>query len=177
MLCPVFVRKNVTVKKRQYDQISRHGFTAPRYTGDIKVKEEKTVICGKKSEVILKASYKELFAHCEGEGKHEDLFYVCAHHGQSFLSPKQWNDKVDRWRGGVSGSRGIVDSVEVIQSSAVESEILAKEDKIMRIIASTKQDFKRRMRQSNKRYLTPEHWEQAFKEALEEWIVESVQNS
>jgi hypothetical protein len=54
---------------------------------------------------------------------------------------------------------------------------LAREDKYQRKIASVKSGIKRTMNQSNTRGMTTEHWRQAFEEALQEWIVESVQDS
>ena len=170
MLCPVWVKKLVKATK-YVDVLDINGKTTrePQV-----VKEEQIKICGCKSEVLLRVHYKKLDQWREREGKFTDDFALCAEHGEKYTALFRWKTKGHRVAGSVAGLRGTVERVEVLPLEGRDLVAQAREDKNQRKIASIKSGIKRTMCQSNTRGLTPDHWRQAFNEALDEWIVETT---
>lgn len=172
MLCPCWVKKMVNKTETV--------FTNGKATGNHKVKREDTLICGRKPAVLVQAHYGRLLSYRQNEGKLVDVFGMCAEHGAEFLNPKRWAERDDGRQGAaVSGQRGTVDRVEIIDSSSFSFDLEAKarEDKNLRKIAAIKSNIKRQMNQRNAQDLTVDHWRQAFSEILDEWIIEQVMDS
>ena len=177
-LCPVWVKKIANVTEAFWTKDARGNSVK---TGTNKVKKEKTMICGRKPEFFVRAFYKELHQYRKGEGKYEDLFCLCADHGPVLAADvAAWNSAgQSRWSGdrAVSGLRGLVERVEVVPPGEVAFASMAREDRDLRVMASVKSDFKRKMRQSNTSKLSVDQWRRVFEECVEEWLVEGVMES
>jgi hypothetical protein len=166
-LCPVWVEKIVKTKQT----IGANQVVVPK---------EKVVICGRKAEVYLRAHYKELDRYRKKEGKYNDLFGLCSQHGSEFASNADaWNRGICAWRSNqaLSGLRGLVERVEMVHMNEEDLLAVAEQDKILRLMAMCKKDFKRKMSQSGVSKLTVDHWRQVFDECIEEFVAEGIMDS
>lgn len=172
MLCPCWTEKVVNRTEVIFTLNAKGQNVA---SGTHKVKKADVLICGKKPAVLVRVHYSELHRWRQNEGKNSDVFALCIEHGAEFAEPSKWNiGKVQHRQGSISGQRGVVDFIEVIQG---DLEFQAKEDKNLRVMASVKQGIKRTMNQTNTKNLSIDHWRQVFEETLSEWIIEQVQDS
>lgn len=164
-LCPVWVEKVFKTKQ---------GVGAAQQI----VPKKKVAICGRKVEIYVRAFYKELHPYRQKEGKFDDLFGVCCGHGPKLMDVAAWEGMKHDWhRGVLSGLRGIVERVEMVPMSEGDLAALAKQDEMLRLMAMCKQDFKRKMNQTNVAKLTVDHWRQVFEECIEEFVAEQVMES
>ena len=170
-LCPVWTEKVVKCKEMIWDPATK------KSTGERIVPKKKTLICGRKPEVFLRAFYRELIHYRRDEGKHDDLFGLCREHGSAFSGVAAWARSARDHRGSVSGLRGVVERIEVVSPDEVDVAALARQDQAMRTMAAVKSDFKRKMRQRSTERLTVDHWRQLMEECIEEWVTESVMES
>jgi hypothetical protein len=170
-LCPVWTRKLVKVTKLEVGPSGKYDRKVVKPT-------EKQMLCGCKPVVYVRVHYAELSHYRRGEGKYDDVFGLCGSHAAMSGSALPWNRGEDRWRpGAVSGLRGTVERVEVVEMDASLLESEARRDKKLRLMASAKADFKRKMRQVSTQGLSVDDWRQVFEECVEEFVAESVMES
>jgi len=173
-LCPFWTPKVVKCKEMIWDPVTK------KSTGEKVVPKNKVLICGRRPAVFLRAFYRELSAYRQREGKYDDVFGLCHEHGAVLAyDPSAWNRSAAGHRGerAVSGLRGVVDRVEAVDVSSLDVASMAREEANLRIMASVKSDFKRKMCQRSTEPLTVDHWRQLFDECLQEWVAESVMES
>lgn len=171
-LCPVWTRKVVKVSSNEQDPVTKKW--------DVKVVKptEKRMLCGRKPAVYVRVHYAELSHYRRGEGKFDDVFGLCCDHAHMAHEALPWNRGEDRWRpGAASGLRGTVERVEVVQMDASLLAAEADRDKKLRLMASAKADFKRKMGQVSTQKLSVDDWRQVFDECVEEWVAEGVMES
>jgi len=178
-LCPVWTEKMVKVTTFDHSQPPVNG-RRPKVVTPTK----KMLVCGCKVAALVRVHYRELSRYRRGEGKYDDVFGLCLRHLAALSEDAgAWNVGGDHWRpGAVSGLRGLVERVEVrvptdALGGAVSAETAAKNDKALRVMASFKADFKRKMRQSNASFLSVDNWRQLFGEIVDEWVAEEVMDS
>jgi len=174
-LCPVWTEKMVKVSTFDRSQPIVNG-SWPKVVTPTK----KKLVCGCKVAALVRVHYKELSRHRRGEGKYDDVFGLCLKHLAALSEDAgAWNRGGDHWRpGAVSGLRGLVERVDVdVPLGELSAGLAAKNDQALRVMASFKAEFKRKMRQRNAVKLSVDNWRQLFEEIVDEWVAEEVMDS